>query len=438
MRKALWVAQREYKTSVRTKGFIIGLVLFPIFMGGSAVVVAVSKDRVDTTDKKVAVIDRSGVLAESLILAAEERNSSDIFDKETGKKTKPAYVIEVVEPDFDDPAGQRLELSDRVREGSLHGFIDVGPEVLHPGEDEEASRIAYYAMNAAMDDIRGWLRWPVNHRLWRARLEETGFDASRVPDLFSWLSIRGLELVSVDEKTGEVEDAKYSSEAEAILVPLAMGMLMFMMIMMGGMPQLQSVMEEKTQRIAEVMLGSVKPFEFMAGKVLGGIAVAFTAAAVYVIAGILGLKQMGLTDYVPYHVLPWFFAYMLMAIVMIGAMFAALGASCNDPKDAQNITMPAMLPILIPMFIMFPVVREPLTGYATALSLFPLFTPMLMIMRVSTPVAIPAWQPWAALVGVFVFTVISVWAAGRIFRVGILMQGRPPRLPDILRWAAKG
>ena len=438
MRKVLWLAQREYKTSVRTKGFIIGLVLFPVFMSGSAIMMALFEDRVDTTDKKVAVIDRSGVVVESLIRAADERNSSEIFDEETGEKVKPAYIIEVVEPDSDDPVGQRLELSNRIRDGSLHGFIDIGSDALHPGEDEDAARIAYYAKNAVMDDIREWLGWPVNLRLRQARLEETGVDVSQVRDLFSWLPIQGLALVSVDEKTGEVKDAKHSTEGEAILVPLAMGMLMFMMLMMGAMPQLQSVMEEKTQRIAEVMLGSVRPFEFMAGKVLGGVAVAFTAAAVYTIAGVIGLRQMDLTDFIPYHVLPWFFAYMVMAIVMMGAMFAALGASCNDPKDAQNITMPAMLPIIIPMFLMFPILREPLTGFATALSLFPLFTPMLMIMRVSTPVDIPAWQPWAALAGVLLFTIISVWAAGRIFRVGILMQGKPPRLPDILRWAVKG
>jgi ABC-2 type transport system permease protein len=100
--------------------------------------------------------------------------------------------------------------------------------------------------------------------------------------------------------------------------------------------------------------------------------------------------------------------------------------------------MPAMLPIIIPMFLMFPVLRQPLTGYATGLSLVPLFTPILMVMRLSTPVDIPAWQPWVGLAGVIVFTIISVWAAGRIFRVGILMQGKPPRLPDLVRWAIKG
>jgi ABC-2 type transport system permease protein len=94
--------------------------------------------------------------------------------------------------------------------------------------------------------------------------------------------------------------------------------------------------------------------------------------------------------------------------------------------------------MMVPMFLMIPVVREPVTGFATGLSLFPPFTPMLMMMRISTPTAIPVWQPWVGLVGVLAFTVLSVWAAGRIFRVAILMQGRPPRVGDLVRWALRG
>jgi ABC-type Na+ efflux pump permease subunit len=438
MRKILWLARREYVASVKTKGFIIGLVLFPVLMSGSAIVIALTEDRVDTDDKRVAVIDRTGLVADSLVAVAEERNSSKIFEEGTGKKVGPAYILEIVEPDSTDALAQKLALSNRVRDGSLHGFVDIGPEALHPGASADSSRIAYYAKNAVMDDVREWLGGAVNHRLRQARLEETGVGVSQMRDLFKWLPIQGLALVSVDEETGEVQDAKASTEGEAILIPLAMGMLMFMMLMMGAIPQLQSVMEEKSQRIAEVMLGCLKPFEFMAGKVLGGIAVTLTAAVVYVIVGTVGMRQMELTQLVPYHVLPWFFAYLIMAIIMLGAMFAALGASCNDPKDAQNMTMPAMLPILIPMFTMFPVLRQPLAGFATSLSLVPPFTPILMVMRLSTPVDIPAWQPWVGLGGICFFTILSVWAAGRIFRVGILMQGKPPRLPDLVRWAIKG
>ncbi len=441
MRKVLLLALREYKVSVRTKGFIIGLVLFPVLMGGSGIAMALLKDRVDTTDKRIAVIDRSGAVAGPLMDAAAQRNSKEIFDVETGEKTKPAYLIEVVEPDNVDPRSQRLELSDRVRSGELHGFVEISAAAVHPSErpeDPDGPFLSYYAENAVMDDARRWMAGPINAALRTARLKEAGLDESAMGDMFVWMGVEGLGLLSVDESTGEVKDARRSSEVEALLIPVVMGMLMFMMIMMGALPQIQTVMEEKTQRIAEVLLGSITPFEFMAGKVLGGIAVSLTGAAVYVLVGVFIVKRLGADEYVPYQVLPWFFTYMLLAIVMFGAMMAAFGASCNEAKDAQNLTMPALMPVMVPMFLMIPVVREPVTGFATGLSLFPPFTPMLMMMRISTPNAIPAWQPWVGLVGVLAFTVLSVWAAGRIFRVAILMQGRPPRVGDLVRWALRG
>jgi len=211
-----------------------------------------------------------------------------------------------------------------------------------------------------------------------------------------------------------------------------------MMIMMGAVPLLSSVMEEKTQRIAEVLLGSITPFEFMMGKMLGGIGVSLTGSLVYVLGGIISISKMGLGEYIPYHILPWFFTYMLLSLIMFGASFAALGSACSEPKDAQSLSTTVMLPIIIPMFIMTPVIKEPLSMLSTGLSLFPPFTPFLMLLRQSTLGGVPTWQPWLGLLGILLFTVICVWAGGRIFRVGILMQGESPKLSNILRWAIKG
>ena len=438
MRKVLRLARREYKASVRTKGFIIGLVLAPVVMGGSLITFALLKDRVDTTDKRVAVVDRSGVVAEALVEAAASRSTNDIYHEETGKKIKPAYFVEVIEPDEADPQAQRLHLSNRIRKGEFHAFVEIGPEVLHPGENKEAFRIAYYAKNAAMDDVRRWLSWPINNHLRKLRLADAGVDEAEVKDLFFWVNVEGLGLVSVDAATGEVQDARRASEMEAILIPIIMMMLMFLMMMMSVPGMLHSVMEEKTQRIAEVLLGSVRPFEFMLGKLLGGIAVSLTSSAVYVLGGIFVVKNVGVEEYIPFHVLPWFFGYMLLGIVMYGSISSALGSTCSEAKDAQSLTFPAILPVIFPMFVYFPVVREPMSNFSTWLSLLPPFTPMLMLLRQATPAGVPSWQPVVGLFGVIVFTTLFVWAGGRIFRVAILMQGTPPKLSNIIRWALKG
>ena len=438
MRKILRLARREYKASVQTKGFIIGLVLAPILMGGGIIGMVLMKDQVDTTDRRVAVVDRSGVVGAAVAAAAEERNAAAVRNPATGEKVKPAYLIEVVAPDESDPAAQRLALSERVRRGALHGFVEVGPEVLHPGEDAEMARIEYYARNAAMDEVRRWIRWPLNGALRRQRLTELGVAAEELDDVLFWIPVQGMGLVSVDAETGMVGKARQSHEGEAVAVPMVLMFLMFMMIMMGAVPLLNSVMEEKTQRIAEVLLGSLKPFEFMMGKVLGGVGVSLTGSVVYVVGGIAMVGAMGFAEFVPYRVLPWFFVFMLLAILMIGSMLAALGAACSDPKDAQSLTLPAMLPVIAPMFVMMPVLREPQSGLATWMSLFPPCTPLLMLARMATPGGVPGWQPWVGLCGVILFTLISVWAGGRIFRMGILLQGKPPKLGEMLRWAIRG
>lgn len=438
MRKILRFVKREYLAAVKTKGFIIMLLLMPVLMGGSGIAMYLLRGQVDTTDKRVAVIDRSGLVAEMVLKASEGRNAAAVFDKETGKKVQPAYVFEVIPPNDEDPRAQRLKLSDRIREGSLHAFLEVGQNVLHPAGEEDTFQIRYHGKNAAVDNIRNWLNNTINPYLRRMRLAEAGVEESKADEIMAWLQVEPMGLVSVDEETGEIKEARKTGEAEAILVPAVLFFLMFMLVMMGAMPLLQSTMEEKTQRIAEVLLGSLQPHQFMAGKVMGGLLVSLTGASVYVAGGVFFMRRLGLTEFIPFHVIPWFFAFLVLEIVMVGSILAALGAACNDPKDAQNLTFPAMFPVFFPMFIFMPVLQEPTSAFATWLSMFPLFTPMLMLIRKAAPVGIPAWQPWTGLVEVLLFTIFIVWVGGRVFRVGILMQGGPPKLSSIIKWAFRG
>ncbi len=438
MHKISVLVKREYRTAVRTKSFIIGLLLAPVFMGGSLVVFAIMKDKVDTSDKEIAVIDNSGVIADFLVGVADERNTNEIFNKETGQKIKPAFHLTVLDPDTDNPKQQLIDLSGKVRRRELHAFIEIGPDILHPGDDPERSRIKYYGENSLMDDVREWFSWPINNRIRQLRVEELNIKDDAVKDLFSWIDVEGLGLISVDRKTGGVEDARHIGVAETIIVPYIIVFLMFMMLMMSAIPLLTAVMEEKMNKIAEVLLGSVTPFQFMMGKVLGGIAVSLTASSVYIIAGIVTATQLDVGHLIPYHVLPWFFAYLVLNIIMVGSGMAALGSACNDNKDAQSLQFPAMLPVILPLFVMMPVIKEPLGSFATGLSLFPPFTPMLMLIRQSTPVTIPMWQPIAGLLGVAVFSAFTLWAGGRIFRTCILMQGQKPRIGNLIKYVIHG
>ncbi len=438
MRKILTLARREYLSTIQTKGFILGLILMPIFASSGFIAQKLTEKHVDVTDKRIALIDRSGIIADSIIQAAKTRNETEVFDRKTGKKVKPAYLIETVAPDDQNPEKQRLELSDRIRAKKLHAFVEIGADVTHPNDNPQISRIAYYSGNAVMDDARSWLSWPINNQLRRLRLADAGIDESRVRDLFAWVNLDGLGLVSVDAGTGKVRKAERANQSRTLMVPIFMLMLMFFLLVMGATPLISTVMEEKNQRIAEVLLGSVQPFEFMMGKVVGAVGVSLTALLVYGAGGILAVHFMGLGSYIPYHLLPWFFAFLLLAIFLYGSLLAALGSVCNDSNDVKSLTLPGMLPMVIPMFLMMPVLQEPTSAFSTWLSLFPPFTPLLMMLRMSAPESIPLWQPFVGMIGVLILTIFTVWAGGRIFRIGILMQGKPPKLGEILRWAVRG
>ncbi|MBE0536178.1 MAG: ABC transporter permease [Phycisphaerae bacterium] len=437
MPKVLQIAWREYKATVKTKGFIIGLLLAPVLMSGGFIAMIITEKKVDITDRRIAVIDHTSQIAPAVVEAAKARNENEIHDPRTGAKIKPAYLITVIEPAAD-ARTQRLEMSNRIRAKQLDGFVEIGPSVVHPSENAEGAGVHYYCENVLFDEVRNWMGWPVNNQLRKLRLASAGIDEERVPDLFHWTGVQSMGLVTVNAQTGQISDAQRPNELQAVAGPVVMVMLMFMMIMMGAVPLLQSVMEEKNQRIAEVLIASVRPFEFMMGKVLGGLAVALTASSVYIIGGAATITRMGLAEYLPYDLLPWFFVYMLLAIIMFGSNFAAVGSACSDAKDAQTLTLPAMLPVMVPMFLLGPILKHPTGPFATVLSLLPPFTPTLMMMRQSSSMTIPAWQPWAGLAGIVVFTLLSVWAGGRIFRVAILTQGKPPRLTTLLRWAIRG
>lgn len=437
MRKIFILTKREFITSIRTKSFLIGLIIAPILMGGSFFVIKLTEEKVDVNDKTIAVIDHSEMMVEPLLKVINERNQG-ITDLESGEKVKPAYIIEIIDPSKGNLNQQKLKLSNRIRNRELHAFIEIGPEILHPGEDKEKFRIKYYSENSFVDDVRDWFSIVINNQLRQLRVADLNIDNELSKDLFFWVNVEGMGLLSLNEETGDVNEAKRSNLGEAIAVPYIFMMIMFMIVMMFTVPLLSAVMEEKTERIAEVILGSVTPFQFITSKLLGSILVSLIGSGVYIFGGAITATQMGFADFVPYHLLPWFFAFLLLNIIMIGSIMTALGAACDNSKDAQSLQFPAMMPVLLPMFVMFPMLKDPLSSFSTGLSLIPPFTPMLMVVRMATPVSIPVWQPVVGLIGVILFTAFTIWVSGRIFRASILMQGTPPKFMNLVRWASKG
>jgi ABC-2 type transport system permease protein len=173
--------------------------------------------------------------------------------------------------------------------------------------------------------------------------------------------------------------------------------------------------------------------------VLGALGTSLTSSAFYIIGGTLALEGMGLSGMVPFAVFPWFYAYLIADVIFLCSFAAALGAGCGSPQDAQQLAIVLLAPVMIPYFMITFIMQQPNGAISTALSLFPPFTPMLMLLRQAMPGGgVPAWQPWVGLVGVLAFTLVMVVAAARIFRVAILLQGKTPKVAELVRWAVRG
>jgi ABC-2 type transport system permease protein len=213
---------------------------------------------------------------------------------------------------------------------------------------------------------------------------------------------------------------------------------MFMSVMIGTGPAMQNVVEEKMQRISEMLLGSVDPFQLMMGKLLGLTCVSLTISVVYLGAAFVGGLLSGLIEFLPVPVLIWFVPYQILAMMMYGSLSLAIGAAAKDVKGTQPYIFPVALLATMPMLFLVPVMQHPNGGFATALSFFPFASPMLMTARLAVPPGAPWWQPILAIIPMAATTLGCVYVAGRVFRVGILLQGKGASVSDLMRWVVSG
>jgi len=204
--------------------------------------------------------------------------------------------------------------------------------------------------------------------------------------------------------------------------------------MTGAQHLLNAIVEEKMSKISEVLVGSIEPFKLLLGKLLGVMGVSVLLAMIYFAGGIFAIFQSGRWELLRFDLFAWFFLFLVCAVLMYGSIFLALGSACSDLKDAQSMMQPAILLIMLPYLASFAVIQSPDSPLATGLSMFPTVTPFIMMIRLAMPPGPPIWQVFVSVAIVLVTTTFLVWAAGRIFRVGILMQGKAPTLPEVLKW----
>ena len=443
MRRVITIAVREYEAAVRTKTFVITLVMMPVLMSGGIIAQELTKRHADTTEKKFAVLDHTDRLFEVIADAARDRNENNIFEtaEDGGERRQiaPRFRVERVDAAGDDLDGVRLELSDRVRAKELYGYLEIDADIFEGNLlDAEAKLITYHSDSPLYRDFREWVAGPITDVVQAYRFEQRGLAEEDVRWAAQRLS-RPEDHGLVSRIDGEIAEAGAEQAGARIAVGMILTMLIFMVIAIGATPLMSVVMEEKDQSIVEVLLGSARPFELMLGKLLGSVGVSVTIVAVYLVGGYVAAFRLGYGDYLPaLGLLVWFLLFLAVANFMFGSLFLAIGAACSDQREAQSALLPVWLIICIPLFALGIMIEDPSSSVASGLSLFPLATPLLMPLRLSIDPGLPLWQPLLGTGLALLTTALCVFAAGRVFRIGILMQGKGFKLAEVMRWVVRG
>lgn len=441
----LTIAQSEFLRLARSKAFIIGILLMPILVGIMTLFSKYTNEHIDLEDRHVAVVDNTGVLYAPLDDASKEFNAASVKD---GVRKGPNFLLERV-----DPAGRsldeiKLELSNRIRKHDLFAFVIVPPGVLDTPEartkvrddkqkakdkPDPAKTIQYHTETVSYDALPDWLERTLGDAIAKERLKRAGMDADLAARLSAQTEFSTYGLVA-RAPDGKVSEAPKVDVLAVIGPPAFFLVLMFMAVMTSAQHLLSAIIEEKMSRIIEVLLGSVSPFELLMGKLIGVSTVAILLVLVYFAGATFFVFQSGRWDLLNPALMAWFVVFLICAALMFGAIFLALGSACATISDAQSLLQPAMMLMLLGYLGSFIALRAPDSPLTVALSFFPTMTPFTMMVRMAVPPGVPLWQVVLSVAILISATGFVVWAASRVFRIGVLMQGKAPNLPELMRW----
>jgi ABC-2 type transport system permease protein len=433
MSKMLVVLKREYLQVVKSKSFLIGIVLAPLFMIAIVILPMWLAGAKSSSGEKLSIIDQSGEgIGRKFVKAIKEYKLED--------SDKDYYILKdlvEIEPGDDISLNFFMDsLRTQIIDQQLKYFL-----VIRPDAHLLDSNI-YLVTNS--DNFVSFSRFErkVSNVLSTMRLEASDINISIDSAL---IITRRIDLAVQDAK-GEAIPFQIKYFSAIIFAGIIMGM-----ILAYGQLVMRSVIEEKNSRIMEVLVSSVSPFQLMFGKVLGLGAATFTQVAVWVAVGSLIYSQKAALDISPSidrilfnPVIVIFLAlFLISGYILFSTLFALIGSMVNSEKEAQGYVMPISLVLVAPFILGLSIVQDPNSTLAIVLSMIPIMAPTMMMMRLVFIVpTLSEYSLTSGIVGeaiislaIVVVTILgTVWLTAKIFRVGILMYGKRPTLPEIIRW----
>jgi ABC-2 type transport system permease protein len=403
MRNIWLIAKREYLERIHAKSFLIMTILIPILMGGLLYGSAIVNSRIGSNH--IAVVTSNPQFAQDLKTELSAKNRNAIVD-----------VYSPTDPNLRDLLDQRMQK----RSIGLGGYLWVTPPA--PGESrgtyewDPKAKADIVTKSRVADAVRGVLA--------RETLAQKGMSATEVNDLLKPVELKP------PPKDRKNSDAAFTSA-------YGLFFLMYFVILFYGMNVARSVIEEKTSRVFEVMLSKVRPAEMMAGKVIGVGSVGLTQVGIWIIVALV-VAKLALAgtdiDFLPSPgQLACFAIFFVLGFVLYASVAAALGAMTNSEQELQQMNMFLMLPLISCTVVIFRVVTDPDGPISVFMSFVPFCTPLIMYTRIIVHQP-PIWQVVLSIVLLIATIYLFLWVASRIYRVGVLMYGKKPNLPEILRW----
>jgi ABC-2 type transport system permease protein len=384
--------------------------------------------------KKIAVVDATGRLFEPMQTELQTRRqaetAADKGKKEAKKETKDGLVLESV-PLQGTVEATYAALKPRLNKDDLFAVVTIGNEL------DAKTNFHFYGRNVGDPRTQQRLESALERAVTLLRLERADLKAD--PATLR-KAMAGIEFETFQVSATGADSKK--GFLEAYFGTFLFVFMLYMTLLLYGIAVMRGILEEKSNRVMEVLLGSLSPQELMTGKILGVGLVGLTQVGIYVASALLlpllvpgagGAMASILEALSPMRML-WFLVFFVLGYFMYTALFAAVGAVCNSEQEAQNLQSPVIMCLVIPMVATFFFVSQPDSTVARVVSLIPLFTPMVMVMRINT-LAPPLWEILLSIVLTLGFTWLLFRGVAKIFRIGILMYGKRPTVPEILRWA---
>jgi len=418
MRKLWLIIKREYLTRVKTKMFIFSTVAVPLFTVGIFVLQIYTSRRQADRTLKIAIVDNAGGLADSIMKGLNGKLPNG----------QPEFAVVKV---LDRPRAEATEsLRAEIENGNLDAFLVVSADVIGGAPAE------LYTTNASEILFDTSLNRALSHAVIARRLNERGIKLQDVGK-----AVRGVEvkLIKVSDQ-GETEE-----EGETFITAIAVGMLLYVSLIVYGVTTMRSVTEEKNSRVIEILVASVRPFYLLMGKILGVAAVGITQYAIWAAgAGLVAAYGVTVASnlrpgaslpqlHLPLTLLVYMVVFFLCGYLLYASLYAAIGAMVSNDQEAQQAQTPVTL-LIVGAFLLFNVIlRDPNSPLSAGLSLVPFFAPILMTLRIAIQMP-PLWQIGLSIGVSMLTTVGTVYLAARIYRVGVLMYGKRPSLGELMKW----